>query len=146
MKAHWVGFSRKNCFKKWRKKIYLSTMDAMTRNGLVVLNDSVKVISLNQPHMKRHELYQCCAQRMMSHSDPNKKSVSLSKLQVAEVHGGTNVHVPLAIRSGIPCVVGHLQTGAWLGGNTISMVGLQTNIVNCSHCNNASHNCIPIMS
>jgi Transposase IS4 len=144
MKAHWGGFSRKAHFKKWYKKIYLSILDAMILNGLVVWNDSALDVSLNRPTMKRHEFYQYCAQRMMSYPLPDRKGLSPSKLQASRVTTGTVAHVPLATRSGIPCVVCRLETGAGLGGNTISMVGLYTNVVNCSHCQIGSHNCIPI--
>jgi hypothetical protein len=143
MRAHGGGFSQKAHFKKWYKKLYLAMLDAMLLNTLVVWNDRSQDIRLDHPIMKRHEFYQHCTQRMMSMSDPNKQNVSPAKLQAVGIHAGTIAHVALATKQGTPCVVCHLETGAGLGGDAISMSGLCTHVVNCLHCNISAHSCIP---
>jgi Transposase IS4 len=143
MRSHGGGFSRKAHFKKWYKKVYLAILDCMLANALVVWNDSASDVSLNRPTMKRHEFYQYCAQRMMSYPDPDSKTASPSKFQAARAVRGSIAHVAMEAKTGVPCVVCRLETGAGLGGKDITMIGMYKNVVICSHCNIAAHSCIP---
>ena len=69
MRAHGGGFSRKAHFQKWYKRVYLSILDCMLLNALVVWNESALDNSLCRDRLKRFEFYEYCAQRMLDYRD-----------------------------------------------------------------------------
>ena len=135
MRAHGGGFSRKAHFQKWYKRVYLSILDCMLLNALVVWNESALDNSLHRSMLKRFEFYEYCAQRMLNYKD--KESPIAPERLVTRYQSN---HVPSEAVKKTKCIVCKLEHGLGLGGKDLKLGGLTTNIVTCATCKISAHN------
>ena len=142
MKAHGGGFSREAHFKKWYKKVYLTILDGMLLNALIVWNDSAEELQLVRPVFQRNDFYLYFSQ-VMSEMKNLDQSILPRKLRPSSLDSAP-CHVPVIPKNlQVKCTVCKLENGQGLGGKALGEKGLTQNVATCSECHVSAHAVVP---